>query len=189
MARLPLMLRALVLIPLLAVGLDQARVSFLCEPDAQSCLDAAGQSWLGAAGTIVLVVYMLGIAALVARLARGRGAPPLLWVVATAGLWAACGGQALLASVLGTGVALGGGWVPLLLIGAAVGALLALALRVVPALARAWRLVAPRLVAAPEIVAVRPAAFARPLRAALRLARARPCSTRDRLAAADERRH
>ena len=120
------MLRALVLVPLLAVGLDQARVSLLCGPDAQSCLDAAGQSWLGTAGTLLLVVYMLGIAALVARIARGRGAPTLLWVVATAGLWAACGGQALLASALGTGAALGGGWVPLLAIGAAVGALLAL---------------------------------------------------------------
>ena len=95
-ARLPLMLRALVLVPLLAVGLDQARASFLCGPNAQSCLDAAGQGWLGAAGTLLLVVYMLGIAALVARVARGRGAPTLLWVVATAGLWAACGGQALL---------------------------------------------------------------------------------------------
>ena len=187
-ARLPLMLRALVLIPLLAVGLDQARVSFLCEPGAQSCLDAAGQSWLGAAGTVVLVVYMLGIAALVARLARGRAAPPLLWVLATAGLWAACGGQALLASVLGTGVALGGGWMPLLLIGAVVGALLALALRVVPALARAWRLVAPRLVARARDRAAPPRFVHAAARAALRLARARPCSTRDRLAAASERR-
>ena len=163
-ARLPLMLRALVLVPLLAAGLDQARASLLCGPDAQSCLDAAGQGWLGAVGTIVVVVYMLGIAALVARLARGRGAHPLLWVVATAGLWAAFGGQALLASALGTGAALGGGWVPLLAIGAAVGALLALALRVVPALARAWRLVAPRASAPPEIALLRPASFSRPVR-------------------------
>ena len=139
-ARLPLMLRALVLVPLLAVGLDQARASFVCGPDAQSCLEAAGQGWLGAAGTLLLVAYMVGIAALVARLARGRSAPPLLWVVATAGLWAACGGQALLASALGAGAAFGGGWVPLLAFGAAAGALLALALRVVPALARALRL-------------------------------------------------
>jgi hypothetical protein len=162
-ARLPLMLRALVLVPLLAAGLDQARASLLCGPDAQSCLDAAGQGWLGAVGTVVVIVYMLGIAALVARLARGRSAPTLLWAVATAGLWAAFGGQALLASVLSTGVALGGGWVPLLAIGTAVGALLAVALRVVPALARAWRLVAPRAEAAPEIALLRPAAFARPL--------------------------
>ncbi len=163
MARLPLMLRALVLVPLLAVGLDEARASFLCGPDAQSCLDAAGQSWLGAIGTVVLIVYMLGIAALVARLARGRGAPTLLWIVATAGLWAACGGQALLASALGAGASLGGGWVPLLVIGAAVGALLAVALRVVPALARAWRLVAPRVSAPPELALLRPPALLRPL--------------------------
>ena len=182
-ARLPLMLRALVLIPLLAVGLDQARVSFLCEPGAQSCLDAAGQGWLGAVGTVVVVVYMLGIAALVARLARGRGAPPLLWIVATAGLWAACGGQALLASVLGTGAALGGGWVPLLVIGAAVGALLALALRVVPALARAWRLVAPRLVARTRDRAASPrSVHAAAVAPRFALTRSRgPCSTRVRV--------
>ena len=57
--------------------------------------------WLGTAGTLLLVVYMLGIAALVARIARGHGAPTLLWVVATAGLWAACGGQALLRTCAG----------------------------------------------------------------------------------------
>ena len=131
---------------------------------------------------------MLGIAALVARLARGRGAPPLLWVVATAGLWAACGGQALLASALGAGVALGGGWVPLLVIGAVVGALLALALRVVPALARAWRLRRAAALSARPRSRCSPRAFARPRRAALRLARAGPCSTRDRLATAGERR-
>jgi hypothetical protein len=51
----------------------------------------------------------------------------------------------------------------LLAIGAVAGALLALALRVVPALARAWRLVAPRVTAAPEIALLRPAAFTRPL--------------------------
>ena len=46
--RLPLMLRALVLVPLLAVGLDQARVSFVCGPDVRSCLDAAGSGRFGA---------------------------------------------------------------------------------------------------------------------------------------------
>lgn len=161
-ARVPLMLRALVLVPLLAVGLDEARASLLCGPDAQSCLDAAGQSWLGAAGTVVLIVYMLGIAALVARLARGCGAPPLLWVLGTAGLWAACGGQALLASALGAGAAIGGGWLPLAAIAVAAGALLAIALRVVPALARAWQPVAPRASAPPEIALLRPAALVRP---------------------------
>lgn len=124
--RLPLMVRALVLVPLLAVGLDQARVSFVCGPDAQSCLDAASSGTLGTAGTLLVIGYMVGIAALVGRMARGRSS---LWLVATAGLWAACGGQAVLASALGTGALLGGGWVPLLAFGAAGGALLALALR------------------------------------------------------------
>ena len=183
------MLRALVLVPLLAAGLDQARASLLCGPDAQSCLDAAGQGWLGAVGTVVVVAYMLGIAALVARLARGRGAHPLLWVVATAGLWAACGGQAVLASALGAGVALGGGWVPLLAIGAAVGALLALALRVVPALARAWRLRSTAARRGARDRAAPPRFVLAAARAALRLACARPCSTRDRLITAGERRH
>jgi len=150
-ARLPVTFRALVLVPLLAAGIDQARVSLVCGPDAQSCLDAAGQGWLGAVGTVVLVLYTLGIAGLVARLARGRGAHPLLWVLATAGLWAAVGGQAALASALGAGAALGGGWLELLAFAAAAGAFLALALRAVPALIRALRPVVPQLVLRGEI--------------------------------------
>src|SRR3954465_14884855 len=103
------MLRALVLVPLLAAGLDQARVSLVCGPDAQSCLDAAGHGRLGAAGLALLVGYTLAVAALVGKLARGRGS---LWILATAALWAACGGQAVLASALGAGALLGGGWLP-----------------------------------------------------------------------------
>ena len=105
---------------------------------------------------------MLGVAALLARLARGRGAPPLLWIVATAGLWAACGGQALLASALGTGAALGGGWLPLLAFGAAAGALLALALRAVPPALRGRARAAPVAprprAASPDAPALRPLA-------------------------------
>src|SRR6478735_3014467 len=93
-SRLPLMVRALVLVPLLAVGLDQARVSFACGPDAQSCLDAAGHGRFGLAGVLVLLTYVVGVAGLVGKLARGRRS---LWILATAGIWAACGGQALLA--------------------------------------------------------------------------------------------
>ncbi len=151
-ARLPLTLRALVLVPLLAAGLDQVRASVGCGPGAQSCLDAAGQGWLGGVGTLVLVAYALGVAGLLARLVRGRRASPLLWVLATAGLWAACGGQAVLASALGTGAALGGGWVTLHALAAAAGAVLALALRALPAALRAWRLTAPRLQALPDLV-------------------------------------
>ncbi len=125
-SRLPLMLRALVLVPALAAGLDQARVSLICGPDAQSCLGAASSGTLGTGGILLLLVYMAGVAALVGHMARGRSS---LWILATAGLWAACGGQALLASALGTGALLGGGWLPLLAFGAAAGALLALGLR------------------------------------------------------------
>src|SRR3954464_15783826 len=89
LSRLPLMLRALVLVPLLAAGLDQARVSLVCGPDAQSCLDGAGHGRLGVAGVLLLVGYALGVAALIGRLARGRSG---LWILATAGLWAVCGG-------------------------------------------------------------------------------------------------
>src|SRR5262249_22335104 len=76
-ARIPLMMRALVLVPLLSFGLDQARVSLVCGPDAQSCLDAAGNGRLGAVGVAIIVGYALAIAGLVARVARGRSAPAL----------------------------------------------------------------------------------------------------------------
>ena len=95
--RLPLMLRALVLVPLLAAGIDQARVSFVCGPDVRSCLETAGDGRFGLAAMLILAVYTSAIAALVARVAQRRRRPPLLWIVATAGLWAVCGGQAMLA--------------------------------------------------------------------------------------------
>src|SRR3954454_1572843 len=156
--RLPLMVRALVLVPLLAVGLDQARVSFACGPDAQSCLDAAGHGRFGLAGALLLLVYVIGVAGAVGKLARGRSS---LWILATAGLWAACGGQALLASALGTGALLGGGWMFLLAFGAAAGALLALALRTLPQLIGWPR--APRLITRVEFVRHEPAPAALPL--------------------------
>jgi hypothetical protein len=155
-SRLPLMLRALVLVPLLAAGLDQARVSLICGPDAQSCLGAASSGHLGTAGALLILSYVLGIAALVGHLARGRSS---LWIVATAGLWAACGGQAVLASALGTGALLGGGWLPLLAFGAAAGALLAFALRTVR---RAFRLRAPDLVVRVEEIVLQGARLATP---------------------------
>src|SRR3954449_8161354 len=146
------MVRALVLVPLLAAGLDQARVSLVCGPDARSCLDAAGSGRFGLAGALMLVAYVLAVAGLVGRFARGRSG---LWIIAVAGLWAACGGQALLASALGTAV-LGGGWLPLLAFAAAAGALLALALRTARKL---LRVPAPRLVVRVALVlrATRPA--------------------------------
>ena len=68
MTRLPLMLRALVLLPLLAVGLDQARVSFICGPDARSCLGAASNGSLGTAGTLLILGYILAVATIQSEL-------------------------------------------------------------------------------------------------------------------------
>jgi hypothetical protein len=146
-------LRALVLVPLLAAAVDQARAGIACGGAAASCLEAAGQGWLGAAGPVLLVVYALALAIGVARLAGGAaatagGAPAgsflLRWAIGTAGVLAVCGGQAALAAVLGAGGGLGGGW--LLLCGLAVvaGLLVALALRVAPAAGALARGLAPR---------------------------------------------
>lgn len=133
LGRIPLTLRALVLVPLLAAGVDQARVSLVCDPGAQSCLQTAGQGPFGNAALLAVVVYMAAIGLLVARLARGRRSSPTLWIVATAGLWAACGGQAMLVSELGGAAVLGGGWAETLFFGALAGGVLAFALKVVPA--------------------------------------------------------
>src|SRR3954453_590441 len=145
MSRLPLMLRALVLVPLLAVGIDQMRVSFVCGPDVRSCLETAGNGRFGLAAMLILAVYTSAIAALVARVAHRRRAPALLWVVATAGVYAVCGGQAILAELFGGGALLGGGWLQLAAFGAAAGALVALALHAVPAARELIHELAPRL--------------------------------------------
>jgi hypothetical protein len=151
--RLPLTLRALLLVPLLAATVDQARASFACGPGAQSCLETAGGGSLGAVGVAVLIAYALSLAFVVARLAVPRSGLARRWLVGAAGLTAVCGGQALLAATLGDGSALGGGWLELAAMCGAAGALVALALRAAPAaiaLVRSLRPVAPRL---------RPAAF------------------------------
>ena len=108
MPRPPLTLRALLLVPLLAVGVDLARATLACGPRAESCLEAAGQGWLGAAGSVLLVLYAIGLALAVGGLARGGPAGrapgfPRLWLIGTAGVAAVCGGQALLAGALGDG--------------------------------------------------------------------------------------
>jgi hypothetical protein len=155
LARLPLTLRALVLVPLLSAGIDQARVSFVCGPDVRTCLETAGGGRHGLAAMLILALYTSAIAAVVARVAQRRSASPLLWIVATAGLWAVCGGQAVLASVLGGGALLGGGWLQLLALGAAAGAVLTFALKALPAareLIRSLRPSAPRARAAAELI-------------------------------------
>ena len=158
MARLPLTLRALLLVPLLAVGVDLARATVACGPRAESCLEAAGQGWLGAAGSVLLVLYAAGLALGVSVLVRGGSAGPRSpgfvrsWLVGAVGVAAVCGGQALLAGALGDGAALGGGWAELLAFCAVAGAVLALALRIAPAaeaLVRSLRAPRPALAAAP----------------------------------------
>jgi hypothetical protein len=133
--RVPLTLRALFFVPLLAAGVDQVRAAALCGSDAQTCLEAAGRGWIGVWGVALIALYALVLGLLVARAAAPVARPSFarLWAVGTAGVAAACGGQALVAGTRGGG-ALGGGWLGLLALCALAGALLALALRVAPAL-------------------------------------------------------
>jgi hypothetical protein len=138
--RLSPTLRALALVPLLAAGVDQTRAVVWCGADAQSCLEAAGRGWIGAWGVALIALYSLALGFLVLRGARLRPRAGFLrlWTVGTAGVAAACGGQALIASALG-GSPLGGGWLALLALCAVAGALIALALRTAPQLPRAPR--------------------------------------------------
>ena len=138
--RLSPTLRVLALVPLLAAGVDQARATVWCGTDAQSCLEAAGRGWIGAWGIALIALYSLAAGLLVVRGARLRTRAGFLrlWAVGTAGVAAACGGQALIASALG-GAPLGGGWAALLALCALAGALIALALRTAPALPAAPR--------------------------------------------------
>jgi hypothetical protein len=145
MRRIPLTYRALVLLPLLAVLTDQTRAALMCDPHAEACLEAAGRGWGAALGFAALAFYGVALALLVARLAGSAPGFARLWLLATGAVWASCGAQAGVASLLGAGSALGGGWLGLLALGALAGGLLALALRVAPRLARALRPAAPRL--------------------------------------------
>ena len=94
MRRFPLTLRALVLLPLLAVLTDQTRAAVLCGPRGESCLEAAGQGWYAGAGMIALAVYGIGLALLVARLAGSSPGFGRLWALATGAIWACCAAQA-----------------------------------------------------------------------------------------------
>jgi hypothetical protein len=138
--RTALPLRALALVPLLAVAVDQARAVVWCGPDAQTCLEAAGRGWIGAWGIALVAVYSLALALVVVRGASSgpRTSFRRLWAIGTAGVAAACGGQALIATALG-GEQLGGGWPALLVLCVAAGALLALVLRAAPELPTAPR--------------------------------------------------
>src|SRR3954452_11072236 len=101
MRRIPLTFRALLLVPLLAVGVDQARATIVCGARAETCLEAAGRGWMGPAGIALLVLYALVLALWVGRMARGGGAGQRaaslgrLWLTGSAGVAAVCGGQAV----------------------------------------------------------------------------------------------
>jgi hypothetical protein len=151
-SRLPLTLRALVLVPLLAAGIDQLRVSFVCGPDVRSCLETAGDGRFGLAAMLILAAYTSAIAGLVGHIARRRRPPMALWIVATTAVYAVCGGQAVIAELFGGGAVLGGGWLQLALLGAAAGALLTVALQAVPAARALIHQLAPRLPRVAEFV-------------------------------------
>ena len=95
MRRIPLTLRALVLVPLLAVLVDAMRATLACGPRAETCLEAAGRGWIGAAGLALLGAYSVVLALGVAHVARGaavRDRPlPLLrlWLTGSLGVAAA----------------------------------------------------------------------------------------------------
>jgi hypothetical protein len=138
--RLSTTLRALALVPLLGGAVDQTRAVVLCGSGAQDCLEASGRGWLGAWGIALVAAYTIALALLVARGARpgSRSSFARLWLVGTAGVAAACAGQALIAHALG-GAPLGGGWLGLLALCAVAGAVIALALRTAPELPHAPR--------------------------------------------------
>jgi hypothetical protein len=147
MRRIPVTFRALTLVPLLALAVDQVRVSAFCGASSQSCLEAAGSGPLGPRGAAVRGADARVLALGVARAATARGAVRL-WPVSSVGLLAVLGGQAALAAALGDPSALGGGWLEVLPLCLLAGAALGLALRVVPAavkLLKRLRPAAPRL--------------------------------------------
>jgi hypothetical protein len=146
-------------VPLLAVGVDQTRAVAFCGSDAQSCLEAAGRGWIGLWGVALMVLYAVALGLLVGRAAPvARTSFARLWAVGTAGVAAACAGQALVAHALG-GAPLGGGWLGLAALCVLAGAVLAAALRAAPAVARALRPAAPRAQAAAHSLWLPPAAL------------------------------
>lgn len=148
MPRLSLTPRAVLLVPLLAVAADQARAALACGPGAEGCLQAAAQGWAGGLAALLLVLFAAGVGLGLARLLRGGAGAPARHALGAAALLAACGGQVALVALLGDASLLGGGFAELAAMCAAGGALLALALRLAPALVRGWEPAAPRLRAA-----------------------------------------
>ena len=160
MTRLPLLLRALALVPLLAAAGDLARATLACGPaGGSSCLEAASGGSLGVAAIALLVVLGVAVALGLARLAARGVSFPRLWLLGTGAVAAVCGGQALLAAATADPALLGGGWSELAVFCVAAGALLAATLRLAPAaaaLVREWQPSAPRIVLIPVMASRRP---------------------------------
>jgi hypothetical protein len=135
MARLNL--RLLLLVPLLAAGVDFARATAACGSRAQTCLEAAGRGWLGPWAVLLVVASLAGVGLLLARGAQRSVLPSFgrRWAMGTAGLLAACAVQDAVARLAGGG-ALGGGQIAVVALCAVGGALIAFLLRAVDTAAR-----------------------------------------------------
>ena len=142
--RIPLSVRTLILLPLLAAGVDLTRATASCGSHAQTCLEAAGRGWLGPAAVLLLIAFSLATAwRLIVRLPSTPVAFGRLWALGTTGVAVACSGQALLARLLGGDDAvLGGSPLGVLALCVVAGALLALVLRITDRAAQPLR--APR---------------------------------------------
>ena len=149
--RIPVSLRTLLLLPLLAAGVDLTRAAAACGSQAQTCLEAAGRGWLGPAAAILIVLYALATAHFVARRAQSRDRRGFaeLWLLGTTGVAIACTGQAVLARAFAPEATLGGSPLGVLALCAIAGALLAMLLRATDELAE-HRPRAPRLRRRPQ---------------------------------------
>jgi hypothetical protein len=130
-------LRMLVLMPLLAVGIDVTRATTACGAQAQTCLEAAGRGWLGPVAVLLVIAYALGIGVAALRALQPGGALPTgrgpsflrLWGIATAGLALIASGQLAFARIVGDGAPLGGSPAGVLALCVCAGAVLALLVR------------------------------------------------------------
>src|SRR3954452_22825816 len=138
--RASLTLRLVLLLPLLATGVDVTRATLACGPDAETCLAAAGRGWMGTLAVVLVPLYAALFGVLLARGARAAQAPGRpavgfagLWLLGSAGMGAVTAGQMLLARTLDGGAPLGGSLAGVVALCLAAGAVLALALRAVEA--------------------------------------------------------
>src|SRR3954462_8489873 len=108
-------LRLVLLLPLLATGVDVTRATLACGPGAETCLAAAGRGWMGTVAVVLVPLYAALFGVLLARGARAAQAPdrpPMgfarLCLLRSAGMGDVTAGQMLLARTLDGGAPLGG---------------------------------------------------------------------------------